>query len=329
MTTTPQAIEVESLVKRFGSLRAVDDVSFSVRQGEVFALLGPNGAGKTTTINILCTLLRPTAGRARVAGWEVTQHPNQVRHAIGLVFQDPSLDDRLTAQENLEFHGFIYNVPRAEARRRIQELLEMVELWERRNDLVRTFSGGMRRRLELARGLLHRPQVLFLDEPTLGLDPQTRSHIWEYINQLRRQHEITVFLTTHYMDEADSNADRVAIMDQGKIIALDTPPNLKSLVGGDVVSLRVADNEAAASLIRQHYGLEVRQQDGLIKLEVAKGEQFIPELVRLLSGQIEAVDLHRPTLDDVFLKLIGRALREEEGTDKDRWRSMVRIRTRR
>jgi len=224
-------IEVTHLSKHYGRLRAVDDVSFTVEAGEIFGFLGPNGAGKTTTIHALCTLLRPTAGRAAVAGYDVTAHPHAVRRAIGIIFQDPSLDERLTAYENLNFHGILYGVPRADRRRRIGEVLELVGLAGRARGIVKTFSGGMKRRLEMARGLLHRPQVLFLDEPTLGLDPQSRNRMWEYLRELRRETGITMFLTTHYMDEAEY-CDRIAIIDRGKLIALDTPEGLKRANGG-------------------------------------------------------------------------------------------------
>ena len=221
-------IQVSHLIKRFGPLLAVDDLSFKVEAGELFGFLGPNGAGKTTTINILCTLLTPTSGQASVAGFDVLQKPYQVRQSIGIIFQDPSLDERLTALENLHFHAMLYRIPRLERGNRIQKFLEMMELWDRRQDLVKTFSGGMKRRLEIARGLLHQPKVLFLDEPTIGLDPQTRSHIWRYLFELRQQEQVTIFLTTHSMEEAD-RCNRVAILDRGKMVVLDTPGALKRL----------------------------------------------------------------------------------------------------
>jgi len=306
------SIEVVGLTKTFGPLIAVDDISFEVEDGQVFGFLGPNGAGKTTTINVLCTLMRPTKGKARVAGYDVASQRNAVRQSIGLVFQDPSLDDQLTAYENLLFHAHVYSVSGSERARRIEEALHVVDLWERRDAVVRTFSGGMKRRLEIARGILHRPRILFLDEPTLGLDPQTREHVWEYILELQREHEITVFMTTHYMDEAE-HCDRIAIIDHGKIVALDTPDALKRMVGVDIVTLRSEDNEAAAREIRERYGLEPKTDDTRIRIEVEAGAEFIPRLIRELGIAIESVDLHRPTLDDVFLKLTGRAIREEEG----------------
>jgi ABC-2 type transport system ATP-binding protein len=305
------SIEVVGLTKSFGTFTAVDDISFQVEDGQVFGFLGPNGAGKTTTINVLCTLMRPTKGEARVAGYDVASQSNAVRQSIGLVFQDPSLDDQLTAQENLLFHAHVYSVPGSERARRVEEALRVVDLWERRDAVVRTFSGGMKRRLEIARGILHRPRILFLDEPTLGLDPQTREHVWEYILELHRAHEITVFMTTHYMEEAE-HCDRIAIIDQGKIVALDTPDALKRMVGVDIVTLRSEDDEGAAREIRERYGLEAQTDDSRIRLEVEAGAEFIPRLVRELGVAIKSVDLHRPTLDDVFLKLTGRAIREGE-----------------
>lgn len=237
-------VVVRELVKRFGDLEAVSGVNFSVAAGEAFGFLGPNGAGKSTTISILCTLLTPSGGSASVAGCDVVRDPLGVRRRIGLVFQDPTLDEYLTAEENLRFHAQLYRVPRAQVARRLDEVLEMVELSDRRGSLVRTFSGGMKRRLEIARGLMHSPQVLFLDEPTVGLDPQTRSHIWSYINELRARERITLFLTTHYMDEAE-NCDRIAIIDHGEIVATGSPEVLEAAVGKDRIELHVDDPTGA------------------------------------------------------------------------------------
>jgi ABC-2 type transport system ATP-binding protein len=305
------SIEVSDLHKNFGPLAAVDGVTFNVEEGEVFGFLGPNGAGKTTTINILCTLLSPTSGHARVAGFDVQTQRNAVRQSIGLVFQDPSLDDQLTAIENLRFHSDLYNVPGKERPARIEEVLRVVELWERRKAIVKTFSGGMKRRLEIARGLIHHPRVLFLDEPTIGLDPQTREHMWTYILQLQRAHGITIFMTTHYMEEAE-HCGRIAVIDHGEIVALDTPDALKHMVGADIVTLRTPDNERAAAEIHEKYGLSVQSQDGRLRLEVPNGAEFIPRVVCELGVTVESVDLHRPTLDDVFLKLTGHVIREDE-----------------
>jgi ABC-2 type transport system ATP-binding protein len=316
-------VSVENLTKRYGNFTAVDSISFDVQPGEVFGFLGPNGAGKTTTISVLCTLLRLTSGRAEVAGFDVQKQSDSVRRPIGLIFQDPTLDVQLTGQENLDFHAAVYDVPSGQARSRGEQLLRMVELWDRRKDLVRTYSGGMRRRLEIARGLLHSPRVLFLDEPTIGLDPQTRRSIWEYILGLRKSEDLTLFLTTHYMDEAEY-CDRIAIIDQGKIVALDAPSNLKARVGGDVITLRTNDNEAAAEEIQRRFEIEVQRQDGQLHLEVERGEEFIPDLARELSVPITSISLNRPTLDDVFLKLTGRAIREEEASGQEAMRNFVR-----
>ncbi|MCC6177570.1 MAG: ATP-binding cassette domain-containing protein [Chloroflexi bacterium] len=318
------SIVVDQLVRRFGGFTAVDGVSFEVKTGEVFGFLGPNGAGKSTTIGMLCTLLRPTAGRAFVNGFDVARQPDDVRRSIGLIFQDSSLDNYLTAQENLDFHAYAYDVPVSEARARSARLLEMVELTERRNDLVKTFSGGMRRRLEIARGLLHRPRVLFLDEPTVGLDPQTRDHIWRYILDLRAREGVTLFLTTHYMDEAE-NCDRIAIIDHGAIVALDTPSGLKARVGGDLVTLRTDDDARAREEIRTAFGLETEEQDGALRLEVPRGDEFVPGLVRALTPRITTIEVRRPTLDDVFLKLTGRQIRDEDASSTDQLRQMGRI----
>jgi ABC-2 type transport system ATP-binding protein len=303
-------IEVEHLVKNYADLRAVNDVTFSVDQGEIFGLLGPNGAGKTTTISILCTLSKPTSGRALVNGFDVARQQGQVRQCIGLVFQDPSLDDRLTALENMDFHARVYNVPASLRKERIEQVLKMVELWERRRDIVKTFSGGMKRRLEIARGLIHRPRVLFLDEPTLGLDPQTRHRLWEFILGLRETEGTTVFLTTHYMDEAEY-ASRIAVIDHGQLIALDSPGGLKGRVGGDVISLSTADDQKARAELQARYKIEPRYDGGQLSFEIADGEKFIPTLIKGLKTEILSISLRRPTLDDVFLKLTGRGLRDE------------------
>jgi ABC-2 type transport system ATP-binding protein len=307
-------IRVENLVKKYGPLTAVDHISFDVAPGEIFGFLGPNGAGKTTTINILCTLARPTAGKATLNGFDVVHQQNQVRHSIGLVFQDSSLDDRLTGMHNLNFHAMVYNVPAAIRRQRIEQVLKMVDLWDKRNHFVRTYSGGMKRRLELARGLLHYPKVLFLDEPTLGLDPQTRNHIWEYVIQLQKQEGTTVFLTTHYMDEAEK-ANRIAIIDHGKLVAMDTPDGLKHMVGKDIVTLRTGDNGKAAEEIKSRYGAEARVDGDQLNFSVENGEEFLPKFIKDFGVNIASISLRHPTLEDVFLKLTGREIREEEVGD--------------
>lgn len=303
-------INVENLTKKFKSLTAVDNISFSVSEGEVFGFLGPNGAGKTTTINILCTLLSPTAGRAEIAGFDCSRFPDKVRAMIGLIFQDTTLDVGLTAYENLKFHAYLYNLDRRLTESRIDEMLGVVELEGRKRDLIKTFSGGMKRRLEIARGLLHYPRVLFLDEPTLGLDPQTRNTIWKFIGELRKKEKITVFMTTHYMEEAE-NCDRIAIIDHGKIIARGTPGELKGMVHGDIIRLATSDNHRAAGEINEKFGIAARVENGGVSVEAAKGEEFIPKLIHSLSVETLSVTLEKPTLNDVFLKLTGRTIREE------------------
>ncbi|MCS7257141.1 MAG: ATP-binding cassette domain-containing protein [Thermomicrobium sp.] len=319
------AIEVRGLVKRYGEILAVAGVDFTVERGEFFGFLGPNGAGKTTTISILCTLTRPTEGTARVAGHDVVREPHRVRQKIGIIFQDPSLDTQLTAWENLALHARVYGVPGSVWRPRAEELLRLVELWERRHSLVRTFSGGMKRRLELVRGLLHNPEVLVLDEPTIGLDPQTRRQIWSHLLTLRRETGVTLFLTTHYLEEAEQ-CDRVAIIDHGRIIALDTPAALKARVAKDIVVLTTAENQRAADELRQRFGLEPMLVDGTLRIEAERGDELIPRLVRELTVPIQSASLRRPSLDDVFLALTGRQIRDEEASELDLFRERMRLR---
>jgi ABC-2 type transport system ATP-binding protein len=304
-------IQVENLVKKYGDLVAVDNISFDVNRGEIFGFLGPNGAGKTTTINVLCTLAKPTSGHAVLNGYDVVRQQSQVRQSIGLVFQDSSLDDRLTGLHNLRFHAMVYNVPRAQRNERIEHVLKMVDLWDKRNNFVRTYSGGMKRRLELARGLLHYPRVLFLDEPTLGLDPQTRNHIWDYVLELQKREGTTVFLTTHYMDEAEK-ASRIAIIDHGKLVAMDTPEQLKRMVARDIITLTTDDNTLAAEEIARRYQTEVRPDGENLTFAVDNGEEFLPVFIKETAFKINSISLRRPTLEDVFLKLTGREIREEE-----------------
>ena len=309
----PAAVEVAGLEKRFGDVEAVRGVDFRVEQGETFGFLGPNGAGKSTTINILCTLARPTAGSARVAGHDVRTERDDVRRSIGLVFQDPTLDVDLTAAQNLRFHGELYGVPRAQLDGRIDDLLELVGLSERRGSVVETFSGGMKRRLEIARGLLHSPRVLFLDEPTIGLDPQSRASVWEYVRALKESEDITVFLTTHYMDEAE-NCDRIAIMNRGRIVALDTPDALKAAVGKDRVQITTADDEAAIASLRSTFGIEAGMHSGEVTFAVPDGERFVPRLFAELGVPIQTVSVSRPTLDDVFVAYTGTTITEADKT---------------
>lgn len=317
-------IEVHELVKRYGSVEAVRGVTFGVAEGEIFGFLGPNGAGKTTTIKVLATLLLPTAGRVTLNGFDVVTQPNDVRKSIGIVFQDPSLDDRLTAEQNLWFHAMIYGVPRNVATTRIGDALRMVDLADRRRSQVRTFSGGMKRRLEIARGLLHYPRVLFLDEPTLGLDPQTRNRIWEFVRDLRTREGITVFMTTHYMDEAE-HCDRIGIIDHGELVALDTPAALKRRVGGDVITMTSPQAESLARAVEERFGAQTRLTDGQVILEREGGAEFVPQVVSAFPGLVESVTVQPPTLDDVFLKLTGHAIRAESASHVDRLRTMARV----
>jgi ABC-2 type transport system ATP-binding protein len=317
------AIKVEGLTKTFNGFTAVDDLSFRVEAGELFGLLGPNGAGKTTTINMLSTLLKPTSGSAEVAGFNISSDRDRVRHNIGVVFQEPALDVKLTGRENLNFHAMMYGQGRAERKGRIDEVLRLVDLEDRAASLVEEYSGGMKRRLEIARGLVHRPRVLFLDEPTLGLDAQTRRHIWEYIRKLNRDGGVSIILTTHYMEEADFLCRRVAIMDHGKFVALDTPARLKDILGGDVVSIEVEghpeDFEAAVRGFDWIKKTKIR--DRIVRLTMDKGERRIPELVQIASGlgiQVESVELRKPSLEDVFLHYTGRTIREGDSAPGDR-----------
>jgi ABC-2 type transport system ATP-binding protein len=315
------AVWTRGLAKNYGEVQAVKGIDFEVAPGEIFGFLGPNGAGKTTTIAMLCTLASPTAGEARVAGHDVVTARNEVRRNIGLVFQDPTLDGYLTAEENLRFHADLYGVPRAIARERMQIVLEMVGLWERRESIVNTYSGGMRRRLEIARGLLHSPRVLFLDEPTIGLDPQTRSSIWTYIKELKAREEITIFLTTHYMDEAEY-CDRIAIMDQGEIVVLDTPESLKASVGRDRVMIKTEDDDAAIAALHERFDIEAVIAEGQVTFSVGEGEQFVPRLFAELGVPITGVSVSRPSLDDVFMSYTGTTIRDAEGSVLDQQRAM-------
>jgi ABC-2 type transport system ATP-binding protein len=317
------AISVKDLRKRFGDFEAVKGVNFEVETGEVFGFLGPNGAGKTTTINMLCTLTKPSDGSAEVAGFDVVGARDDVRRHIGLVFQDPTLDGYLTAEQNLRLHAELYGVESKVVKPRMEQVLKMVGLWERRDGQVMTFSGGMRRRLEIARGLMHSPRVLFLDEPTIGLDPQTRASIWGYIRQLQQSEEITIFMTTHYMDEAEF-CGRIAIMDGGEVVALDTPEALKEAVGADRIRIETADDEKAIARLGEHFGLEATVSEGVVSFAVAEGEAFVPRLFAELEVPIKSVSLSRPTLDDVFMSHTGSTIRDaEESSSKNRNRAAL------
>jgi ABC-2 type transport system ATP-binding protein len=316
------AVQVSGLTKHYGEIEAVSGIDFTVAPGESFGFLGPNGAGKSTTIKILCTLAEPTSGTASVAGHDVVKDRDTVRRSIGLVFQDTTLDTYLTGAQNLRFHAELYAVPKKAVPDRMRQVLDMVGLWDRRDGLVSTYSGGMQRRLEIARGLLHAPRVLFLDEPTVGLDPQTRSSIWEYINELKAREDITIFLTTHYMDEAE-NCDRIAIIDHGKIVAIDTPEALKASVGQDRVQIETADDAAAIGALADTFGISAAVHDGAVTFSVKSGEHFVPRLFAELSVPIRAVSVSRPSLDDVFMSYTGKTIRDAEASGTDRMRSMV------
>jgi len=325
------AISVEGLVKRYGEVEAVRGIDFAVQAGETFGFLGPNGAGKSTTINMLCTLVQPSGGSAHVAGHDVVRERDDVRRNIGLVFQETTLDGYLTAEQNLSLHAELYGMPRATVAERLRQVMEMVGLWERRSSLVMTFSGGMKRRLEIARGLLHSPRVLFLDEPTVGLDPQTRSSIWSYIEELKRDEDITIFLTTHYMDEAEY-CDRIAIMDRGTIVALDTPQALKASVAVDRVQIQTEDNEAAIAALRERFGIEATVAEGAVTFGVPAGAEFVPRLFDEWDPAhpaIRSVNVSRPSLDDVFMSYTGTTIRDaEESGQSDMHRNMARMMSR-
>ncbi len=316
------AIETSGITKRFDTITAVNKISIRVKKGELFGLLGPNGAGKTTLINMLSTMIEPSEGNAIVWGYDVARDPDSVRQNIGMVFQDTTLDDRLTGRENLDLHGRLYGLDGKTRKNRIKEVLSLVELTDRANAIVKTYSGGMMRRLEIARGLMHHPNVLFLDEPTLGLDPQTRLHIWEYIRILSRDEGVTILLTTHYMDEADKLCGRIAIIDHGEIVALDTPDALKNMLGGDVIKLELEKPKDIERLCSAyiHNGCAniVTRKDNEVLITVKNGERQIPYVLGIAGNAgipILSVSLRKPTLDDVFIHYTGRAIRDKEVTE--------------
>jgi ABC-2 type transport system ATP-binding protein len=321
VTTNSEAVITEGLTRRFGTLTAVDSVDLSIEHGEIFGLLGPNGAGKTTTLSMLVTLLDPT-------GHEIIAEKDAVRRAIGIVFQDPSTDEELTAWENMDFHGRLYGVPRRDRWKRIPELLEMVDLTEKSRHRVKTFSGGMKRRLEIARGFLHHPRVLFLDEPTTGLDPQTRRRIWNHIEAINRERDLTVLLTTHSMEEADALCGRVAIMDHGKVIALGSPAELKDALGGDMIRIETDQGDRFRSVLEGEKWIRaIRGHDGYVDITVQSGEGRIPDILRLAEGagiHAHSVTLKKPTLEDVFIHHTGRAIRDGGGSAVDRMRQRRR-----
>ncbi len=302
------AIITRDLVKRYADVTAVDGVSLEIKEGEVFGLLGPNGAGKTTTISMLSTLVRPTSGTALVAGHDINKDPLAVRRNIGIVFQEPSVDDLLSARENLYLHSMLYGMPRRGLNENIERMLAMVNLTERGDSLVKTFSGGMRRRLEIARGLIHGPKILFLDEPTLGLDPASRKAVWTHIRELKERHNTTIILTTHYMEEADSLADRIGIINRGRIIELDTPEALKKKVGQDLVFLTGDINEAAVKALP--FVNSVEREDGRWKVGISDSGSNLQALLNA-AGRLADVEVRRVTLDDVFLKFAGQQISDD------------------
>ena len=325
------AIIVKELTKKFGEFTAVDSVSFSVEPGELFGLLGPNGAGKTTIINMLTTLLLPTAGEAEIAGYDLRRDPDKIRSNLGIIFQDPSLDIGLTGRENLEFHAMMYDISSDERKKRIREVLGVVGLANKADILVEYYSGGMKRRLEIARGLIHYPKVLFLDEPTLGLDAQTRRSIWDHIRNLNRDYGTSVILTTHYMEEADYLCDRIAIIDHGKIIALDTPSGLKNCLRGDCVSLAIEGRIEliASALGEKEWVREIVQNEKMLDVVISDYEKNIPYIFQTagsLGIGISSINFSKPSLEDVFIRLTGSIIREQEGSRQAAKRDRMRRR---
>jgi ABC-2 type transport system ATP-binding protein len=322
------AIETHTLTRNFGDFCAVDQLDLRVNAGTFYGFLGPNGAGKSTTINILCTLLSPTSGKATIAGYDCIKDSSMVRKSIGVVFQDPTLDKELTAYENMMLHAYLYNVKRSEMKDRINDGLRFVDLYERRNDVVKKFSGGMKRRLEVARGLIHRPRILFLDEPTLGLDPQSRANLWDFITDLPKKHNVTVFMTTHYMDEAEV-CDKISIIDSGSIIATGTPDELKKTLGGDVIYIKTTDNVKAKVEIEKLFDVDVSEKNDELFLTTLKGDSCIPEIIKTIGETVLSVRLQRPTLNDVFLKMTGKQIRDEEVSSTDTMKQDIRAYRRR
>ncbi len=326
----PSIVHTDQLTKLYGPNHAVDGVSFDVREGEIFGFLGPNGAGKSTTIKMLITLVRPTTGHATVVGYDLATQQNEIRQAIGYVAQEIGVDNRASGRENMELQGHLYHMGNAEIKQRVDELLGLVDLSNDANKLAGAYSGGMRKRLDIATGLIHRPKLLFLDEPTTGLDPQTRASLWDYIRRLNQEQGMTIFLTTHYLEEADRLCDRIAIIDHGKIMALDTPSKLKDEVSGDVISITFdspevpadpAKREAAkAALTDQPWVTDIKESDkGGLNVYVAGGETAMPQMLRLLDQHnlpVVTISMSRPSLDDVFLKYTGHQMRDEAGSGR-------------
>ena len=314
------SIETKSLTKSFGDLKAVDDISFNVENGEIFGFLGPNGAGKSTTMMILTTLLKPTSGQALVSGFDVKTNPKQVRQKIGYVQQESTVDEYLTGRENLLLQARLNHIPKDLIKERIDEVLELIELSDKQNDAVVTDSGGMRKRLDIAGGLLHRPKVLFLDEPTVGLDIQTRRKIWKYIKKIHEEFEMTIFLSTHYMEEADQLCDRIGIIDGGKIQVIDTPQNMKSAMGNEVISLTIEKSESEKDFLSELKKIElikkINEDQNKITLFASKGTEVIPRIFQISSDlkiKINSISLTQPTLDDVFISYTGHEIKTNEG----------------
>jgi ABC-2 type transport system ATP-binding protein len=331
-----KTIETKSLVKEFGKVRAVDDISFNVEEGEIFGFLGPNGAGKSTTMMILTTLLKPTSGNAIVAGYDVVSQAKKVRENIGYVQQDIAVDEYLTGRENLLLEARLNHIPKNLIDKRIDEVLELIELKDKQDQAVITFSGGMRKRLDIAGGLLHRPKVLVLDEPTVGLDIQTRRKIWEYIKQIHKEFNMTIFLSTHYMEEADKLCDRVGIIDYGKIQAIDSPQAMKNALGNEVVTFRLESNDVNPDLLEQLKKIslvkDVSSKNNQIIVYTTKGTELIPQIFQLTSNlkiKINEISLTSPSLDDVFISYTGHELRDENGkyNQKLEFAKMRRIRS--
>jgi len=322
-------VKVKNLRKVFENkedIVAVDNISFEIEEGEVFGLLGPNGAGKTTTLSMLATLVKPTSGTAEINGFDILKESHEVRKSIGIVFQNPSSDDLLTGYENLELHGLLYGLSKDIREKRIKNVLDLVDMSGRQNDQVKKYSGGMRRRVELARGLLHEPKILFLDEPTLGLDPQTREHIWNYIERLVKEKKVTVILTTHYMDEADRLCDRVAIIDFGKIIVLETPEKLKRDLGGEIIRLKIKKPNLQ-KVKKLKYIENISKLNDTVSLTVRDANRHLQEILKVI-GKVESVESRSPTLNDVFLHYTGREFREE-GAEGGFWERIADYRSKR
>lgn len=323
------AIVIKNLTKVFDSITAVDHINLSIKEGEIFGFLGPNGAGKTTAIKMLCTILNPTSGLAKVCGYDIVQEREEVRESIGIVFQDPAIDTFLTGRENLDFHARMYHMDGKIREKRIAEVLSLLNLEGRENFRIGDCSGGIQRRFEVARGFINQPKVLFLDEPTLGMDVQTRRTLWDYIDMLNKQEGITVILTTHYIEEADYLCHRVAIMDQGKIIAMDTSGKLKEVVGLNSISLQISQGEvdSLVNLLKQLAWIKkIEATNGSVELTIDGAEERLPELIDFADDHefdISSINLHKPSLEDAFLYYTGKAIREEEGSIKEIWKAMM------